>query len=323
MEVATKWKTDAADAELVGLTLAGDSEAFDVLVERYQRAVYAVAFGVLSDSEAARDVLQDTFLSAYCSLSRLTDPSKFSAWVYAIARNRASGYYRSRRRKHAVEIPLDSIEQTIAPRKDHLAETVHSALSSLTEYQVDAVTLHYMEGYRRAALPTEEEALQSGSDLRTMRGRLFDPSFGGRTTYRISPGDEAGFLFTFFFRYIDGSGRLLEERLEPVFVDLNGTVSSDAVADRQRFLEPPLRRNLRDDSILASRYRSHWEGALSQARCEVIQRFDAHLERLRTERRILGDREWARLETWLKAREDFLRRKSKTESQPGLAYSSW
>lgn len=169
MEVVSKWKTDAADAELVNLTLAGDREPFDALVKRYQRAVYAVAFGVLSDSEAARDVLQDTFLSAYCSLDRLSDPAKFNAWVYAIARNRATGYYRSRRRKHAWEIPLDSVEPTMRSQKDHLKETVHTALSSLTEFQADAVTLHYMEGYS-----INECADLLGIAAGTVKRRLYD-----------------------------------------------------------------------------------------------------------------------------------------------------
>jgi hypothetical protein len=157
--------------------------------------------------------------------------------------------------------------------------------------------------------------------LRTMRGRLFDLSFGARATYRIVTGDEAGFLFTFFLRYLDGTGRLLEERLELVFADLNCAVSIDAVADRARFLEPPIRRNLKDGDLLEARYRPHWESAMSIARLEATRRFDEHLARLRTERRELGDREWDRLQRWQKAREDYLHRKARTDTQSNLAFT--
>ena len=147
MEVATKWKSEVTDAELVGLAVVGDKEAFDLLVKRYQRAVYAMAFAVLSDSEAAQDVLQDTFLAAYCSLKNLEDPSRFGAWIYAITRNRARGYYRSRRRRNAREICLDAIELAERVEVSERAEAIRHALSSLSESQADVITLYYMEGY--------------------------------------------------------------------------------------------------------------------------------------------------------------------------------
>lgn len=150
MEATISWKAESSDAELVEKAIAGDNCAFDLLVKRYQRAVYAVAFATLSDSEASRDVLQDTFLSAYCSIERLEDRSKFSSWIYAIARNRARGYYRSRRRIHSWEVSLDAAELMTHPKPNESIEAVRHALSVLTESQADVVTLYYMEGYSTA-----------------------------------------------------------------------------------------------------------------------------------------------------------------------------
>ena len=77
--------TEPEDGNLVAMTLAGDAEAFAKLVERYDRAVYHLAYRTLHDVEEARDATQEAFFKAFRSLRTFKPGSKFSTWIFAIA----------------------------------------------------------------------------------------------------------------------------------------------------------------------------------------------------------------------------------------------
>ena len=85
------------DAALVRQTLAGDSDAFGVLVTRYQRVLYTVAFRMLGNAEDARDVTQDAFVKAYQRLSTFDPSYRFFSWMYRILVNECLNTVRSRR----------------------------------------------------------------------------------------------------------------------------------------------------------------------------------------------------------------------------------
>jgi len=141
-------RLEMSDARLAEMALLGESAAFDTLVRRFQRAVYAVAFAALSDREAALDVLQESFISAYRQLHQLDDPAKFGPWVCGIARNQAKQHIRSRSRIASRELPMPEEEAAvIEQRPDRLAEEIGGALACLTETQADVIALFYMEGY--------------------------------------------------------------------------------------------------------------------------------------------------------------------------------
>jgi RNA polymerase sigma-70 factor (ECF subfamily) len=76
------------DAEIVAAVLAGDREAFRLLVERYQRPMLASARHVLGDSDLAQDAAQEAFIEAFRALGNLKEPQKFRAWLYGILRHR-------------------------------------------------------------------------------------------------------------------------------------------------------------------------------------------------------------------------------------------
>src|SRR5262245_15406276 len=102
---------DAADAELVAASLAGDREAFRWIVGRYQSLVCSLAYsatGSLSQSEA---LAQETFVDAWKHLPSLREPAKLRSWLCRIARNHISDSLRAHGREpaHAAE-PLDLAE---------------------------------------------------------------------------------------------------------------------------------------------------------------------------------------------------------------------
>ena len=79
----------ASDARLVEAARAGEPDAFGRLYDTWFDRVHDLAYRILWDAEAAADVAQDAFLSAWRNLERLEDPQAFGGWLLRIARNGA------------------------------------------------------------------------------------------------------------------------------------------------------------------------------------------------------------------------------------------
>jgi RNA polymerase sigma-70 factor, ECF subfamily len=76
------------DRILVQAAQAGDLDAFEMLVRRYQAPVYRIALRLLASSADADDVTQETFLRAWRSLARFRGDSAFATWLYRIVTRR-------------------------------------------------------------------------------------------------------------------------------------------------------------------------------------------------------------------------------------------
>ena len=63
------------DVQLIHAVLSDNDAAFDILVEKYQKSVHALAWGIIGDFHYAEEITQDTFLRAYQKLSTLENPS--------------------------------------------------------------------------------------------------------------------------------------------------------------------------------------------------------------------------------------------------------
>ena len=75
------------DLEYVVLCQKGDTDAFDVLVERHQKKMLNIAYRMMGDYDEACDVTQEAFLAAYKSIKKFKAEAKFSTWLYRIVVN--------------------------------------------------------------------------------------------------------------------------------------------------------------------------------------------------------------------------------------------
>ena len=94
---------DQDDTALVAECLAGDVEAFSVLVQRHRDVVYNLAYSLCGDSAAAEDAAQEAFLRAYRKLSQYKPRYLFRNWVLGICAHVCRSGYRSRERKRRLE----------------------------------------------------------------------------------------------------------------------------------------------------------------------------------------------------------------------------
>jgi RNA polymerase sigma-70 factor (ECF subfamily) len=92
------------DHSLVEACRAGRTEAFGLLVERYQRRLYPTVLRLVGCAEDAEDVLQDAFFRAFEKLDQFHGESSFYTWVYRIAVNLALSGHRRRRVRSAMRL---------------------------------------------------------------------------------------------------------------------------------------------------------------------------------------------------------------------------
>jgi len=139
-------------AQLVKRSLNGDIESFSELVKEYRQTVHALCYHKIGDFQYAQDLVQETFLKAYLSLSQLRDPDRFSSWLYRIAINNCNMWLRKRSQKTLSLKDPDKLQDTSPSiyegyHKRELEIKVKKALSRLSENNRLVITLHYLAGH--------------------------------------------------------------------------------------------------------------------------------------------------------------------------------
>ena len=104
---------ESTDQQLVDQVMAGNKNAFNLLVMRYQHRVAALIARFVKDPREAEDVAQEAFLKAYRALPLFRGDSAFYTWLYRIAVNTAKNYLVARsRRPPAQDLEIDEVEPT-------------------------------------------------------------------------------------------------------------------------------------------------------------------------------------------------------------------
>src|SRR5213080_1086155 len=107
--------TEVDESQLVSKARAGDPDAFNELVNRYERKIFRLAKHITQNDEDAEDVLQETFLKAYSHLDDFQGNSRFYTWLVRIAVNEALMKLRKRRSDRTVPLddPIDTGEDEL------------------------------------------------------------------------------------------------------------------------------------------------------------------------------------------------------------------
>lgn len=91
------------DLDLVELAQEGDRDAFRELVERYQRRVYSICYGMLKNADDSLDVSQEVFVKVYRYIGKFNKNSSFYTWLYRITVNMCIDHIRKAKRVTEVE----------------------------------------------------------------------------------------------------------------------------------------------------------------------------------------------------------------------------
>jgi RNA polymerase sigma-70 factor (ECF subfamily) len=174
-----------SDQEIVQACLAGESDAFATIVERYGSRVYNLALRIVRDPDAASDCAQEAFVRAYRALHRY-DPSRpFAPWMYRIATNASLNYAQ---RWHAHEQPVEELPERVEPeelspeatalRREELGEVLAAIDALPTRYRAALVLRHVHE------LSYQEVADALDMPIGTVKTHLFRARAALRTELR-------------------------------------------------------------------------------------------------------------------------------------------
>ncbi|HVT92117.1 MAG TPA: RNA polymerase sigma factor [Bryobacteraceae bacterium] len=170
------------ESALVAKAREGDAEAFNGLVNQYERKIFRLAKHITQSDEDAEDVLQEAFLKAYEHLPGFQGQSKFYTWIVRIAVNEALMKLRKRKSDRTVPLdePLDTGEDTVVREiavweddpeqrysRDELAGILDEAVQSLRPAFRTVFVLRDIE-----ELSTEETAEALGISVPAVKSRL-------------------------------------------------------------------------------------------------------------------------------------------------------
>jgi RNA polymerase sigma-70 factor (ECF subfamily) len=153
---------EPSDEVLAARAAAGDTSAFEAIVERYQSRVFRLACRMTSDTDAP-DVLQETFLQVYRRLASFRGDAQFGTWLYRIATNASLMHRRAAARR-----PAESLE-TYLPQFD--ADGTHTATPA--ELQVvsradELLDRHVLAGKAREAVSRLPDGYRDAFVLRDL-----------------------------------------------------------------------------------------------------------------------------------------------------------
>ncbi len=144
-----------SDETIIRRCLEGDGNAFSILVEKYQNAVYGLCYHMAGNFADAQDLTQETFVRAYLELVKVREPTRFASWLYRITVNVCKMWLRDR--KGTDDVPLAAVAQTEEEFADGNSPAEHAeaeelrlsiteAIASLSEKNRLAITLYYIDG---------------------------------------------------------------------------------------------------------------------------------------------------------------------------------
>lgn len=125
-------KSTEEDRKAIARVCAGDFDAFEQLVDKYQGRIYRHIRKMVKDNHVTEDLLQETFLNAYRGLNDFTGASAFSTWLFRIATNSALMYLRKHRPESVEfddEIKTDGYQPFMNTTPDFVSTPIEILLS--------------------------------------------------------------------------------------------------------------------------------------------------------------------------------------------------
>lgn len=168
--------TGSSDQDIINQVLAGNHQAYGVLVTRYQNYVFTVALRFTKNREDAEEVAQDIFIKAYRSLADFRGASKFSTWLYTIVNTTCITFLRKKKLEvHSLdnEKVFDLAESQDSGLRANLVEQksrvnmVNQAIRLLSPDDTQIITLFY-----KGEQTLEEIALALGIEINAAKVRL-------------------------------------------------------------------------------------------------------------------------------------------------------
>ena len=157
---------------LVQRARAGEMDAFEEIMQRYENRILRYLSGAVGNAEVAEELCQETFLAAYRAFPRTSDDLRLSSWLHTIALNRARSYHRRRRLKTFLPLTDDhasaaaDLQQSVVAR-----DSVLRALSRLPKAYREPLLLQLGSGLTCKEIGEVLGCSEGAVKVRLMRAR--------------------------------------------------------------------------------------------------------------------------------------------------------
>jgi len=159
---------ESRSGEMLARALAGDSEAFALIVRQHQRMVFSVVWNFFSDRSLAEDIAQDVFLQLFQSLRAIESDSHLLFWLRRVAIRKCIDHHRWRSKRRPVSLDDWIEEGETVEGPDVLAlDKVRTLVTALPAKFRAVVVLRYLEDQT-----PDEMAETLGWPLNTVKSRL-------------------------------------------------------------------------------------------------------------------------------------------------------
>jgi len=139
---------------------AGDEKAFRQLVDAYGKSIFNLCLNIVTNTEDAEDIAQETFIEAYNSINSFRETAQIKTWLYRIAINKCYDYLRWKKRKkrfailqplfnrneEPIEIPSNFQHPGITLDNKEASKILFAAMESLPDNQQTAFVLYETQG---------------------------------------------------------------------------------------------------------------------------------------------------------------------------------
>ena len=162
---------DEPDPHVVAAARRGDLTAFEGLVRRYQGDVFRFCLHLVSDHSLAEDVTQETFIRAYRFLKRYRGDSRFSTWLFSIARNCVQDEFRRAGRRARLVQRIEKREPPEDVRDETTGPEVREALATLPPELLEPIVMIDVFGFSYREVATITAVPEGTVKSRVHRGR--------------------------------------------------------------------------------------------------------------------------------------------------------
>jgi RNA polymerase sigma-70 factor (ECF subfamily) len=164
----TKANVKDEDLKYVILCQKGETDAFEVLVERHQKKMLNIAYRMMGDYDEACDVTQEAFVAAYKSIKKFKAEAKFSTWLYRIVVNFSKNRLKqlnslSKREGVSIDDNTEKITDTI------LSQSFTSSSNPCTQMEK-----REMEAYVQKCITSLDEEYREVLVLRDIQGFSYE-----------------------------------------------------------------------------------------------------------------------------------------------------
>jgi len=170
------------EGTIVSKALAGDQKAFSSLVDRHQKAIFHLINRIVRNDEVALDLVQETFMKAFASLTSYRFEYRFSTWLYKIAANSSIDYLRKKRiQALSLDRPIETADGTMEIEvPDYSYHPERELVRKQQRFSIEEAINSLPEKYRQVIIyrhkddkSYEEIADLLGIPVGTVKARIF------------------------------------------------------------------------------------------------------------------------------------------------------